>query len=48
MVMTPNQNFWNVIAIVIALESLYQDFDTTISSLLEIGNKTIDKIQSIL
>lgn len=29
-------------------DSLYEDFNTTITSLLEIDNKMIDKIQNIL
>lgn len=48
MAMTPNRDFWNTIAIVITLDSLHEDFDTTIASLLETGDKTIDQIQSIL
>ena len=47
-VMTPGQDFWDTIAIVIALNSLYDNFDTTIASQLEAGDKTIDQIQSIL
>lgn len=35
-------------AIVIALDLLYQDFDPTITSLLETNEKSIYKIQSIL
>ena len=46
--MTPNRDLWDTIAIVIALDSLHQDFDTTTASLLETGDKTIDEIQSIL
>lgn len=45
--MTPNNDLWDTIAIVIALDSLYNNFDTTIASLLETGNKSIDKTQSI-
>ena len=45
--MTPGRDLWNTIAIVIALNSLHEDFDTTTASLLETGNKIIDKIQSI-
>ena len=37
-----------MIAIVIALDTLYDNFETTIASLLETGNKIIDQIQSIL
>ncbi len=46
--MTPNRDLWDTIAIVIALDSLHEDFDTTTASLLETGDKTIDQIQSIL
>lgn len=41
-------NLWDTIGIVIALDILHDDFDTTIASLLETGNKIIDQIQSIL
>lgn len=37
-----------MIAIVIAFDSLYKDFDITTTSLLEVGDKKIDQIQSIL
>ena len=46
--MTPGRDLWDTIAIVIALDSLHEDFDTTTASLLETGDKTIDQIQSIL
>lgn len=46
--MTPGRDLWDTIAIVIALDSLHEDFDTTSASLLEAGDKTIDQIQSIL
>lgn len=46
--MTPRQDLWDKIAIVIALDTLHDDFDTTTTSLLETGDKTIDQIQSIL
>ncbi len=42
--MTPGRDFWDTIAIVIALDSLYKNFDTTITSLLETDDKTIDQI----
>lgn len=45
---TPGRDLWDTIAIVIALESLHRDFDTTTASLLETGDKSIDEIQSIL
>lgn len=40
--MTLNKDFWNIIVIMIALDSLSKDFDTTIASLLKISDKTID------
>lgn len=46
--MTPGRDLWDTIAIVIALDSLHEDFDTTTASLLETGDKIIDQIQSIL
>lgn len=46
--MPPGCDLWDTIAIVIALDSLHDDFDTTTASLLETGDKTIDQIQSIL
>lgn len=46
--MTLSQNFWDISSIVIALDFLYQDFDTTTTCLLEIGDQTINEIQSIL
>ena len=46
--MIPNRDFWDTIAIVIALDTLHDDFDTMMASLLETSNKTINKIQSIL
>lgn len=45
---TLRRHLWNTIAIVIALNSLHENFDTTIASFLETGDKTIDQIQSIL
>ena len=46
--MTPGRDLWETIAIVIALNSLHNNFDTTTASLLETREKTIDKIQIIL
>ena len=47
--MTPDRDLWNTIAIVIALDTLYNNFNTTTASLvLKSGDKTIDQIQSIL
>ena len=47
-VITPGRDFQDIIAIMIALNSPSDIFDTTTASLLEAGNKTIDQIQSIL
>lgn len=46
--MTSGWDLWNIIAIVIGLNLLYEDFDKTTTSLLGIGNKIINQIQSIL
>lgn len=46
--MTPGRDPWDTIAIVIALDTLHDDFDSTTASLLEAGDKSIDQIQSIL
>lgn len=46
--MTPDRDLWDTIAIIIALDNLHDDYDTTTASLLETGDKTIDEIQSIL
>lgn len=46
--MTSGRDLWDIIAIVIALDSLYKDFDTMTASLLKMGDKTIDQIQTIL
>lgn len=42
MVMTLGQNLWDTIAIIIVFDSLHKNFDTTTTSLLGIGNKTIN------
>lgn len=39
--MTPSQNFWDIRAIVIVLNSLYKDFDITTASFLETKDKII-------
>lgn len=44
MTITLSRDLWDTIAIVIALDSLHEDFDTTTASLLETGNKTINQI----
>lgn len=46
--MTPDQDFWDMIAIVIALDTLYDNFETIKTSLPESRDKTINQIQSIL
>ena len=46
--MTSRQDFWDMITIEIVLNSLQKNFDTTIVSLLDTENKSIDQIQSIL
>ena len=46
--MTSSQDFWDTIAIVIALVILHNNFDTTTASLLKSGDKIINYIQSIL
>lgn len=46
--MTPEQELGDIIEIVIALNSLNDNFDTITTSLLESRDKTIDQIQSIL
>lgn len=45
---TPNRDIWDSIAIVVALDSLHHDFETTTTSMLERGDKTIEEIQQIL
>lgn len=45
---TPNRDIWDSIAIVVALDSLHDNFETTTTSILERGDKTIDEIQQIL
>lgn len=39
---TLGQDLWDTIAIMIALDLLYKDFDTTTASLLEMDDKTIN------
>lgn len=46
--MTPDQDFWDMIAIVIALDTLHDNFETIKTSLPESRDKTINQIQSIL
>lgn len=42
LVITPSQDLWDIIAIIIAFNSLHKSFNTITFSLLEIGNKTIN------
>lgn len=42
--MTPERDLWDTIGIVIALDFLHKDFDTTTTSFLKIGDKTINQI----
>lgn len=42
--MTLDSDFWNTIAIVITLNTLYNDFDKTIASLFESRERIIDQI----
>ena len=46
--MTPNRDIWDSIAIVVTVDSLHDNFETTTTSMLEQGDKTIDEIQQIL
>ncbi len=46
--MTSGRDLWYTRAIVIALDTLYDNFDRTTACLLESGDKTIDQINSIL
>ena len=46
--MTLNQDFWNIIAIVMALNTPYNNLNIMTASLLESGDKIIDQIKSIL
>lgn len=42
--MIPGRDLWDTIVIMIALDSLHENFNTTIASLLETSNKTMDQI----
>lgn len=42
MAMTLVRNLWDTIAIVIAVDTLHDDFEITVTSLLESGDKIID------
>lgn len=46
--LTPNRDIYNRIVIVIALDSIHNNFDLKTSSFLKIGDKTINEIQQIL
>ena len=39
---------WDTIVIVIALNTIHNDFDSIIANFLEVGDKSIDQIQIIL
>lgn len=45
---TPGKDIWDIIAIVVALDSLHNDFEPTIASMLESGEKPIEEIYQIL
>lgn len=45
---TPGKNIWDIIAIVVALNSLYNDFEPIIASMLESKEKSIEEIYQIL
>ena len=46
--MTEGKDPFKTIAIVIALDTLYDDYDTTTASMLETGNKSINEIFVII
>lgn len=46
-ILMPSHKIYNSITIVIAFDSIYNDFETKRSSLLESSDKTIAKIQQI-
>lgn len=46
--MTLGQDFWDTIVIIIALDSLYNDFNIINVNLLKIKNEIINQIQSML
>lgn len=45
MAIIPNQNFWNIIIIIIAFDTLYNNINITTTSFLKIENKIINKIR---
>lgn len=45
---TSDCNIWDSIAIIVALDSLYNNFDITNKSILKQDDKKIDKTQKIL
>lgn len=45
---TPNRDIWDGISIAVTLDSLHNDFDIITESMLEWGDKSIDKMQQIL
>lgn len=46
--MTEERNLFEIITIVIALDILYNDFDTTTASMLKMENKSINEIFTII
>lgn len=48
MTITLGQDFWDIIAIVIALNMLYNDFNTIATNLFKSEDKIIEQIQNIL
>lgn len=46
--MTKEKNLFKIIATIIALDMLYNNFNTTIVSILTMGNKFIDEIFIII
>lgn len=47
-VLTPNRDIYDNTAIVIFFDSIYDNFDTKMSSFLKTSDKTINEIQQIL
>ena len=46
--MIAGRNLFNTIAIITILNILHTNFEATIASMLETGDKTIEEIQSII
>ena len=45
---TEHRTIWDSITLVVALDSLYDDFEMTITPLLHSGNKDLEEIQEIV